>query len=73
MAQTTRLASFGPVLIIVGLPVAYFVYYNVYTMKYKLVLEKKHKIKKIKNSPMAQTMPDTLFGPVLFISILPAE
>ena len=45
MAQTTRLASFGPVLVIVGLPVAYFVYYNVYTMKYKLVLGKKHKIK----------------------------
>ena len=43
MVQTTRLASFGPILIIVGLPVAYFMYYNVYTMKYKLVLEKNTK------------------------------
>ena len=49
MAQTTCLALFGPVLVIIGLPVAYFMYYNVYTMKYKLVLEKKkHNIKKIK-------------------------
>ena len=40
MAQTTHLALFGPILVIVGLPVAYFVYYIVYTMKYKLVLEK---------------------------------
>ena len=43
MVQMMCLVSFGPILVIVGLPVAYFMYYNVYTMKYKLVLEKNTK------------------------------
>jgi hypothetical protein len=67
MAQTTRLASFGPVLVISVLPVAYFVYYNFIYCK-TLVSIKKTRNKKIKNSPMAQTTPDASFGPVLVVA-----
>src|SRR5882762_4623065 len=70
MAQTTPDASFGPVLVISVLPVAYFVYYNFIYCK-TLVSIKKTRNKKIKNSPMAQTTRLASFGPVLVISVLP--
>ena len=34
MAQTTHLASFGPVFVVSAHPVTYFVFKNIYTIKY---------------------------------------
>ena len=49
MAQTTRLASFGPVLIISVLPVAFFVDYNrIYYKTLVCIYKNKIKIKKMK-------------------------
>jgi hypothetical protein len=46
MAQTTRLASFGPVLVISVLPIAYFMYYNF--MYCKTLVSDKKKRRKVK-------------------------
>ena len=62
MAQTTRLASFGPVF---AVPVQSVVYLVTSTCIYNkcIVSTKEKRKKKRKNSPMAQTMPDASFGP----------
>ena len=68
-AQTTRLASFGAVLVITGFPVVYFAYYS--SIYYKtLVIIKKTQKKDKKNSLMAQATCLASFGPV---SIVPAQ
>ena len=70
MAQTTRLASFGPVLVISVLPVAYFMYYSLmYCTTLVSVKKKRRKVKKY--SPRAQTTRLASFGPVFTISAHP--
>ena len=65
MAQMMRLVSFGPVLIMSDLPVSILCKLHLYVDLVYIKNTKKFK----KNSPMAQTMPDALFGPVLLISV----
>ena len=70
MAQTICLASFGPVLVISVLPVAYVVYYK--CIYCRILVSVKKNTKEIKkNTPMAQTTRLASFGPVLVISVLP--
>ena len=70
MAQTTRLASFGPILIVLYLPAPVLRILQLYIDKI-LINVKKTRKKYIKNSPMAQTTCLASFGPILFISVLP--
>ena len=66
MAQTTWDASFGPVLAVATLPVAYFVGRNLY-VQYDFSLVKKNAKKRKKNSPRAQTTRLASFGPIIVI------
>ena len=58
MAQTTRHASFGPVLTVATFHIAYFITYNLYVVVGINKIERK-------NLPTAQTTHHALFGPEL--------
>ena len=64
--QTTRLASFGPVIVVPALPMTYLVEYNIVHYKTLVSIEIKHERKK-KHVLMAQTTRDASFGPVIVI------
>ena len=66
MAQTTRLASFEPVLVVIILPVTYFVDRNLYIQKKISLLIKKGE-RKEKNLPRVQMTRLVSFGPVFII------
>ena len=68
MAQTTRLASFGPIFAVPVQSVVYLV--NSTCIYNKCIVSTKKK--KEKSSPMAQTTRLASFGPVLVVSDLPA-
>jgi hypothetical protein len=68
MAQTTHLASFGPVFVVVALPVTDVVEYNLFIQLTLVRIQKKHEEKK-KNSLRAQTTQDASFGPVFVVVV----
>ena len=66
-AQTTRLASFGPVFVIAALPGMYFAK----TLHGTLVSVEENTKNQEKNPPRAQTTRLASFGPVFVITALP--
>ena len=64
MAQTTRFASFGPVLLVVASSV------SIRSTVAPRVLVDKNELKK-KHVPMAQTTRIASFGPVLLVAAFP--
>jgi len=68
MAQTTRLASFGPVVVVAEHPATYFVIRTY--VYYKTLVSIKQKTKK--HSSMAQTTRLASFGPVFVVAEHPA-
>ena len=64
MAQTTRFALFGPVLLVVASSV------SIRSTVAPRVLVDKNELKK-KHVPMAQTTRFASFGPVLFVAAFP--